>query len=477
MSLSLRWRLAIGIVAAFAITLVIIFVTVQYALERILTENLDDGLAADAQRVLAQVAIAGSLNDSGRLTADIEANASSREGHTPFITVIRDVDGNAVFATQRVQEQNLALDPDELERVLAGGDLSRTVQLPGDQEYRVRTEALVVGGQTEGVVQVARVTESVTDPVNTLLVILIVEGVIATIVTVGVALWLSRGAVKPLQEVVDVAAEIQASDLTRRIGARNQAEEVQKLADTFDAMLERLDTAFQEQRNFVMDVSHELRTPLTVLKGNIDVMLMDPNLSTEDRDQYERMSAEVSRLIRLTSNLLYLASADAGREPERKPVELDVVCLEVLRQSRDLKHDVKVVLGHEDEVTVTGDRDQLKQMLLNLVENAIKYTPAGGVVTISLSRNGSNGEMSVSDTGPGIPPEVLPNIFQRFYRGNQRGVMGGTGLGLAISDRIARAHSGEIRVETEVGRGSTFTVALPLALEEDQALVTPNPRD
>ncbi len=464
MSLSLRWRLAIGIVVAFAITLTVIFVTVQFALARILTNELDDGLVEDAQRVLAQVAIAGTTDDP-RLIEDIQANASTREGRTPFITVIRDVDGNAVRWTDGVQEQNLALSQEDLQRVLAGEHLKWTVDLPGDKEYRVRTEALTRGGETVGVLQVARVTETVTDPVNTLLAVLVVEGIVATLVAVVVALWLSRGAFKPLQKVVNVAAEIQASDLKRRIGARNQAEEVQQLADTFDAMLERLDTAFQEQRNFVMDVSHELRTPLTVLKGNIDVMLMDPNLDPDQREQYERMSSEVSRLIRLTGNLLYMASADAGREPERRPVELDVVCLEVLRQSRDLKQGVKVSLGEEDEVRVLGDRDLLKQMVLNLVENAIKYTPPGGEVTLSLHKNGTNAELSVKDTGPGIPPEVLPNIFQRFYRGDQRGIMGGTGLGLAIADRIARAHEGAISVESVVGEGALFVVRLPMSGE------------
>jgi signal transduction histidine kinase len=293
--------------------------------------------------------------------------------------------------------------------------------------------------------------------------ILIAEGIVATALAAIAGIWLSRGALKPLQKVVDVAAEIQASDLRRRIGASGEPTEVQRLADTFDAMLERLDHAFQEQRNFVMDVSHELRTPLTVLKGNIDVMLMDKHLDRESREHYERMSGEVARLIRLTSNLLYMASADAGREPERRPVELDVLCLEVLRQSRDLRHDVKVALGNEDQVTVLGDRDQLKQMVLNLVENAIKYTPAGGEVTLSLSKNATHAEMLVKDTGPGIPPEVLPHIFQRLYRGNQRGLLGGTGLGLAIADRIARAHGGEIKVRSEVGKGSAFTVSLPIA--------------
>jgi signal transduction histidine kinase len=162
-----------------------------------------------------------------------------------------------------------------------------------------------------------------------------------------------------------------------------------------------------------------------------------------------------------------MASADAGREPERRPVELDVVCLEVLRQTRDLRHDVKVTLSEEDQVTVLGDRDQLKQMVLNLVENAIKYTPAGGEVTLSLTKNETHAELRVKDTGPGIPPDVLPHIFQRFYRGNQRGLMGGTGLGLAIADRIARSHGGSIQVDSEVGQGSEFAVYLPVAVGGD----------
>lgn len=448
---------------AFSLTLAVIFITVQLALQRILTNDLDNGLEQDALMTRGQLLVAGSLGNEDRLRQYVDANAAIQEDHTPFITVLRDLDGQAHLWTTGVQQQNLELTPDEIQRVLSGDDLKWTVDLPGDREYRVRTELLRAGsGEPVGIVQVARVTESVRDPVSILLVILIAEGIVATALAVIAGIWLSRGAVKPLQKVVDVAAEIQASDLRRRIGASGEPAEVQKLADTFDAMLERLDHAFQEQRNFVMDVSHELRTPLTVLKGNIDVMLMDKHLDAESRELYERMSGEVARLIRLTSNLLYMASADAGREPERKPVELDVVCLEVVRQSRDLRHDVKVALGEEDQVTVLGDRDQLKQMVLNLVENAIKYTPSGGEVTISLQKNEKHAEMRVKDTGPGIPPEVVPHIFQRFYRGNQRGLLGGTGLGLAIADRIARAHGGDIRVESEVGKGSVFAVSLPV---------------
>jgi signal transduction histidine kinase len=333
--------------------------------------------------------------------------------------------------------------------VLSGDVAYDTRDLANEKEYRARASRFDLSNGEVAIVQVARVTEGVVDPVRTLLVIFAVEGVVATVLAVAAALWLSRGAVRPLQKVIDVAAEIQASDLRRRIHAERQPAEVQKLADTFDAMLERLEKAFQEQQHFIMDVSHELRTPLTVLKGNIDVMLMDRNLDSASREHCERMSNEVSRLIRLTTNLLYMAGADAGREPERRLLELDVVCREVLRQGRDLRPDVKLTIGREDQVTVMADRDQVKQMVLNLVENAVKYTPAGGQVTVSVYRNGADAYVRVEDTGPGIPADILPNIFRRFYRGNQRGMMGGTGLGLAIAERIARSHGGSIDVWSE----------------------------
>ena len=416
--------------------------------------------------VIAQFAVAPEINPGNLgLQEDIQENASTTEGRTAFITVLRDTTGSAIVWTRGVQEDRLALSPDELQRVLAGEQLRETVELPGANEYRVRTQRLTFSGDVKGVVQVARVTEPVVGPVSTLLVILVLEGIAATIITIGIAVWLSRGAVKPLQRVIDVADEIQASDLRRRIKARRQPEEVQKLADTFDAMLERLDKAFQEQRNFVMDVSHELRTPLTVLKGNLEVMLMEPDLDRDLRGQYEMMSAEVSRLIRLTSNLLYIASAQAGREPEHREVELDLVCLEVVRQSRDLRPDVTLGLRHHDQVTVMGDRDQIRQMVLNLVENAVKYTPSGGEVALSLHKDSTHASITVSDTGPGIPADILPHIFERFYRGNHRSMMGGTGLGLAIADRIARSHGGSIDVESKEGAGSTFTVNIPVSAD------------
>jgi heavy metal sensor kinase len=295
--------------------------------------------------------------------------------------------------------------------------------------------------------------------------ILLGGGAIALVVLLGAGYWIARTTLRPVEQVTQLAAEIEASDLTRRLGVQNQPAEVQRLANTFDAMLARLEDAFGQQRNFVMDVSHELRTPLTALRGNIDVTLMAPGLDQETRTQLERMSAEVERLIRLTSNLLYFAHAEAGREIVRRPVDLDGLCLEVVHQARDIRSDVNVRVAHEEQLSVAGDRDLLKQLILNLVDNAIKFSPAGGEVVVTLQATADSAEVTVEDTGPGIPPEQTELIFERFYRGsnNRSRTVGGAGIGLAISRWIARAHGGDVRVQSEVGRGSRFIVTLPQA--------------
>jgi signal transduction histidine kinase len=475
MSLSIRWRLAIGIIVAFVITLVVVLLTARVFLERSLTSDLDSRLSSNVDRVLAQVILAGTGSEA--LQEIVDQNSLTTTSDSPFITVIRDLDGEVLAAPSGVDATVLDLSQERLDEVRRGGSFSSEAELVGGQEFRVRTAPLIVNGEVTGIVQAGETTAGTTGPLDNLELILLLEGLAGAAAALLLGYWLARGAVKPLQDVVEVAAEIEASDLHRRIGARDRPAEVQRLSDTFDAMLERLDKAFQAQRNFLYDASHELRTPLTVLRGNIDVLLMDDRLDQDTRDQLERMGAEAERLTRLTNNLLYMASAEAGREVERRPVELDVLCLEVFRQTQHLRRDVVVQLGKEDQVTVLGERDLLKQLILNLVENGIKYVPAGGKVTVSVSKTNGDAEVAVEDNGPGIDPETLPHIFQRFYRGDNRaggGVRGGIGLGLAIADWIARSHGGRIDVESEVGRGSTFRFILPVGQGTGEAAPEPS---
>ncbi len=463
--MSVRWRLTIWIAVVLVLTFAAMFVVLRFAIQEILTSDLDQELVGDQEQIAAEIGVAGSLTPADLLILQRPSRYAQVVQPASFIAVIRDPAGKVLAVTPGVQSEDLDLTAGELSQVLGGTVLQRSAQI-GGEDNRIRTALLIVDEKVVGIVQVGESAEHLHRVLEVLQIGLLSAAAAAILGALGGSYWLARRALKPIDDVAAVAEEIQASDLGRRIEARGKPAEVQRLADTFDAMLERLGFAFQQQRTFVLDVSHELRTPLTALRGNLDVLLMDARLDADTRLQLERMTTEVGRLIRLTSNLLYLAQADVGRELDRRPVEMDTLCLEVFQQLKDLRPEVKFRLGHEDQVTVQGDRDLLKQLILNLVDNALKYTPAGRQVVLSLYRDESLARLVVEDTGPGIPAERLALIFERFYRGADNHGSGGAGIGLAIGRWIARAHGGDIQVESQPGRGSVFTVLLPLESAE-----------
>ena len=227
--------------------------------------------------------------------------------------------------------------------------------------------------------------------------------------------------------------------------------------------LEQLENLFNTQRRFLTDVSHELRTPLTVIKGNISLL---KKLGEADQELLSIIDSEVDRLTRLVGNMLLLAQAESGKLPlSLKPVELDTILLEVFQQMQSVTGSrTRIHLEEIDQVQVIGDRDRIKQVLLNLVSNAIHYSHGGGDVYLALRKQENHAEIAVRDTGPGISEEDLPHIFERFYRGEKsrkRSQEGGFGLGLSIAYWIVKNHGGEIDVQSKLKEGSTFTIRLP----------------
>jgi signal transduction histidine kinase len=226
-------------------------------------------------------------------------------------------------------------------------------------------------------------------------------------------------------------------------------------------MLERLDNFFQAQVRLSADVSHELRTPLTAIRGNVDLLrrgaTSDP---VELSEALTVIDTELDRMSRIVNDLLLLSQADAGLSLRMSQVELDTLILEVYRQAQISANGTNIVLGHEDQAIVYGDADRLKQLLINLVSNAIKHTSPGGDITMSLYRDPEWVRVIVADTGRGIASTALPHIFERFYQAEDSDQKG-TGLGLSIAQWIAKAHGGQITVTSELGQGSTFTLWLP----------------
>lgn len=258
-------------------------------------------------------------------------------------------------------------------------------------------------------------------------------------------------------------------DLSGRVTPPPTQDEVGRLAVTFNDMLSRLQASdvqlretLETQRRFVADASHELRTPLTTIRGNSGMLRSVAEMTPEDREEaMDEIHQEAERMSRLVGQLLVLARADAGLVLRREPVELAPLTREAATQVSRLAPGRWIGVEEISPVTVMGDSDALRQVLLILLDNAIKYTPTDGTITVRLREQRDEARVTVSDTGIGIEPEHLPHVFERFYRADPARTAGGTGLGLSIAQWIAGQHGGRIEAESSPGRGSVFTVHLP----------------
>lgn len=277
---------------------------------------------------------------------------------------------------------------------------------------------------------------------------------------------LSGMMLRPVRDIQEVASEISATNLSRRINHQGPNDELRALADTFDSMIDRLEHSFEQQRQFVQDASHELRTPLAAIRTNIEVAEMDPEISDEEyASLLETIKTQTDRLTRLSEDLLLL-STNEREAPTVEPVTLAELGHDVVRQLGPLAaaRDVDLRVEGDGDVEALANPDLLFRVVFNLTDNAIKYSGDGKLVTLRVDRRGDNANISVQDLGPGISPEQQRRIFERFYRidrGRSRRE-GGIGLGLSIVKELVNSMNGEIRMESTSGRGSTFTVSLPV---------------
>jgi two-component system, OmpR family, sensor kinase len=311
---------------------------------------------------------------------------------------------------------------------------------------------------------------------------ILIPGVIVALVLAGIAIWLLvHQAMHPLEHLATTAADIAAArDHSRRLSPQGPPDEINRLAHTINGMLQALEDAYQQvqdayqqvqkvndlQRHFLIDVSHELRTPLTIMLSSLDVIR---RVGATDLDfqalSLEQMRAEAERMARMVAQLLILARSDAAVAAAHEPVLLEDIVVEVCRQRQPTASEpILECRGLEplEGVFVWGNPDYLRQLLLILLDNAFKYTAGDGKVEVSGALNEETVAVTVSDTGIGIASTDLPRIFDRFYRAENARSWPGAGLGLAIAQRIAEQHGGELRVESELGQGSRFTVTLPL---------------
>jgi heavy metal sensor kinase len=289
---------------------------------------------------------------------------------------------------------------------------------------------------------------------------------VATSIFGGLAL--ANRALRPVSEITRRAHRITAENLDQTIPVRNPRDELGRLSLTINDMIRRLQESFARVRQFSADASHELRTPLTIMRGEIELSLRSPKTPDAYRTVLESTLEEILRMTTIIDNLLTLAKADQGIAlGSLSEVALDGLVEELHEDATLLaaRKGLTVELRSNTPIVLVGDRLRLRQLFLNLVDNAIKYTPEGGTVTLALERRDGTAVFEVTDTGIGIPPADLDRIFDRFYRVDKARSreLGGSGLGLSIARWIAELHRGTIGVRSELQRGSVFTVTLPIS--------------
>ena len=466
--MSLRTRLTLFYVGFFAIALMTLHGGLYLVVRQSLISSIDNELRLGAQLLQqgfekSNPTVLAALDGDRIAVLMRQPPVRDFEATNLFAQVYQD-DGERVGSSPNLPTP-LELDREIFDRVRARETLVRTVELEGGR-LRELVTPLMLKGQVVGVLHVARSLNETDRALNLLLYALSGGGVLVLLAAARGGAWLTRAAFRPIDEIAATAQSIvRAEDLSRRVPVPEAEDELKRLTVTVNELLTRLEALFGAQRRFIADVSHELRTPLAAMQGNLDVLArgasQDPQLLGESITDMRR---EVARLIRMTNDLLLLARTDSGFVLRREPVELDTLLLEVHRELIPLANQVQLCIGEEDQVSVPGDRDRIKQALLNLSVNALQHTPPGGRVTLGLATDGGYAALSVSDTGSGITAADLPYIFDRFYRADyaRSHDRGGAGLGLSIVRWIAEAHHGTVRVSSTPGAGSTFTLLLPI---------------
>jgi heavy metal sensor kinase len=454
---SLRFRLTLWYIALLALTLAAFSAGVYFAMRASLYSNLDDSLDSRAE-ILSRLI----MRDGGLDTGSLDPASAGDEEFVRIFTP----EGDLVFSDLSAGDGPPA-DATAVAAALAGRE-SRRSEYNGDEHLRVLTAPVTENGTVVGAIEIGLTEDDLRESLSSLLLIIVIAYPLALVVTAGGGILLANRALRPIDRITRAARRIGAEDLSQRLNLKLPDDEVGRLARTFDEMIARLEDSFLRQRQFTADASHELRTPLTAIKGQAEVALQREREPDDYREALRVINGQVDRMIRLVASLLTLARADAGTTSiKRERISIGSVIDDAVGHVRTAAGDdgVSIEAQAADGLAVTGDRDLVLQLLLNLLDNAVKYSAGRGLVRISSRTANGSAEITVEDTGPGIPPEHLPYVFDRFYRVDdaRSRSAGGAGLGLSISRWIAEAHGGTLRVASTPGQGAVFTLTLPLA--------------
>jgi two-component system OmpR family sensor kinase len=471
---NLRLQLAAWYTIAFAVLLLLTGAVFYQYLESSLEASVDTDLQVRAQQIAG-----GLVFHQGTLTLYDVTVSLPGFGTTPLGTgaspadvnkgaLVRLLDAHGRLLGETPAFRALRVPGSSVTQPLQGTPWQGTVHSLSDQEVRLYSRTWIAAGKPVAVIQVGESLARLHTLLHQLVAALLTVGFLVLLACAAGSYWLASRSFAPIKRLAETARQIKAGDLHQRVPVPPVRDEVQYLAVTLNEMLDSLDQSFSRQRRFVADASHELRTPVAVIRNKAEVALLRSRSPDAYCTALQSIHAETERLSHLINDLLALARGDEGQARfECEAVRLDALVEAVAANAQGLaeEHGIHLVVHPLQPVQLLGDEARLIQVIMNLLDNAIRYTNPGGQVQIRLSATQGTAHLAVQDSGIGIAPEHLPHLFERFYRADpsrRRDFGSGTGLGLAIVEWIVRMHGGSVRVESQVRQGSCFMVALPL---------------
>ncbi len=474
--LSLRVKLTLYYLAILSAVLLLFGVAIYAYLSHSLLMTIDESLAYQVERIERSISFsmgAEPAEQGGEVQEELLPLS-------PHITQIIDDSGRVTDEMAVSANDHLPVRIEVLSQLAVGKTVFDTVKLSNGESLRVATRRTKDHeGSGTYFIRLGQSLQALSGARRQLLLVLGVAIPIALLLGSFGGLLLAHQALAPVDRITSAAEQIAKGDLTERVPAPAKMDEIGRLAATFNHMISRLQAAFERQKQFTSDASHELRTPLAVMRGDIEITLRRERTAEEYQRVLSSSLEEIVRLSRLIEDLLMLARADAGRVELRcEPLDLQALCQQMVEYIAPLAEQREQTLvynapepaktddGEEDDlVIINADVQRIKQLLLNLLDNAIKYTEPQGSIALGLKVEAQTAVLTVTDTGRGIPAEDLPHIFERFFRRSAKTAdrsASGFGLGLSIVKWIVDAHGGSITAQSEVGKGTTFTVRFPL---------------
>lgn len=465
--LGLRGRLVLGsIIAVPAVTLALTLIA-----QSVMVSNLRgtmDGNLQDRWEVAATAVRNHPYTPSDGYMAAVREVYENHYPSVPPLLRISDTSGEQSTTLGNIPKSSIHLLDSQLSKpTIAQGDFYN-LKVKGVEALRVYTQAVLDPdtGERLATIQVADSLGPLNAAEGALWKAAVSIGIGGSLFAFIVGTFVVYRGLAPLDRILQRIKQVNSRDLAEGLLDEPRPPELQELAVSLNTMWDRLDAAFKSQRMLIAGLSHDLRTPLAIIEGQVDVLLMQPSLLPEDRQSLERMSKELGRLIRMTNNLLLNAQLEAEPSITFRDVNLQELLEEVVSDACILTDDQDMELDAPRKISVRGDYDLLKQMTINLVDNAIKYTPRGGRIAVGLRDEANAVVLRVSDTGPGIPAEHLLRIMEPFYRADpsRNTRAGGAGLGLAIVKRISDLHHGAVSIMSTPGHGTLVEVRLPVGV-------------